>query len=140
MKGVPTHVHEQPVEPYPTQRQSSSTAGLVVASLRSASDAIMIMDGNGVIALWNDGCEALFGWTAAEMIGRTPEVLMPEDRRDELLRVLGGLAGVPESAALETWRVCKSGEVRPVSCRVSPVLAEDGSVLGASAVVRDNSR
>jgi PAS domain S-box-containing protein/diguanylate cyclase (GGDEF)-like protein len=133
-------VNEQPVDPYPAQRQSSASVRLVDAALRSASDAIMVIDRDGVIVLWNDGCEALFGWTAAEMIGRTPEMLMPEDRRDELLRVLRALAGTPESAALETWRVHKSGDVKPVSCRVSPILAPDGSVLGASAVVRDNSR
>jgi PAS domain S-box-containing protein/diguanylate cyclase (GGDEF)-like protein len=131
---------EKPVGPYPRQRQSSASALLVDAVLRSATDAIMVMDREGVIVLWNDGCEALFGWTAAEMIGRTPEMLMPEDRRDELLRVLRALAGTPESAALETWRVHKSGELRPVSCRVSPVVGEDGAVLGSSAVVRDNSR
>jgi diguanylate cyclase (GGDEF)-like protein/PAS domain S-box-containing protein len=128
------------VDAYPTHRQSLPSVGLSDAALRSAGDAIMVLDLDGVVVLWNDGCEVLFGWTAAEMIGRTPEVLMPEDRRQEFLRLLRALSGTPESAALETWRVHKSGELRPVSCRVSAVLAEDGSVLGASAVVRDNSR
>ena len=129
-----------PLEPLPAQSTRTDRAQLCEAIVRGASDAILAIDRRGTITLWNAGCENLFGWTEQEMAGRSVTELVPETRRHELARVLRALDGVSEPAALETERVHSSGAVLPMSCRISPVVDAQGRVLGASAVVRDNSR
>lgn len=48
------------------------------AVTETAGDAIVSADGRGAIALWNPAAEAIFGYTAAEAIGRPLALLMPE--------------------------------------------------------------
>ncbi|HWH30135.1 MAG TPA: PAS domain-containing protein, partial [Mycobacteriales bacterium] len=121
----------------PVQAQPDALAAALVAS---AADAILAFDNGGRITVWNAACEALFGWSAAEMIGARLDALVPEQRRSELARVVHALAGGSEEAALETERLHRSGVVLPVSCRLSPIRTGTGEVLGVCAVVRDISR
>jgi diguanylate cyclase (GGDEF)-like protein/PAS domain S-box-containing protein len=118
----------------------SDAEALAAAVVAGASDAIMAMDRDGALVLWNAGCEALFGWTAEQVRGRSIEMLLPPGRQDEIRRVVRALAGHPEPAALETERLHRNGQVLPVSCRLSPLVDATGEVIGACAVVRDSSR
>ncbi len=43
--------------------------------------AILVSDRAGVIQLWNDGAEELFGYTALEAIGQTLDLIVPEAQR-----------------------------------------------------------
>ena len=113
---------------------------LASAVVACANDAIMAVDRTGRIVLWNDACEALFGWTAAQMRGQEPDVLLPEDRRCELERVAGALRGVPESGPLETERLHRAGHVVPVSRRTCTLYDAEGEVLGVCAVFHDLRR
>ena len=49
----------------------------------SSDDAIISYDLNGVIARWNNGAVRLFGYTAAESVGRQINILIPPDRLQE---------------------------------------------------------
>jgi PAS domain S-box-containing protein len=51
--------------------------------VEAAVDAIIVIDARGNIEAFNPGAERLFGYTAAEMIGRTVNTLMPEPYRSE---------------------------------------------------------
>jgi two-component system cell cycle sensor histidine kinase/response regulator CckA len=73
------------------------------------------------------------------MIGRHISELMPEDRVHELVPILNRLARGERVTHFETKRTCKDGSVVDVSVAVSPVLDEDGRVLGAASVARDIS-
>lgn len=108
--------------------------------LAGASDAILALDPDGRVLFWNRGAELLFGWSSQEMHGQPATRLLPADRVEELERVAAVLRGTDEVAAMETVRLHKSGELLPVSCRMSPLVDSTGKVYGTSAVVRDNSR
>ncbi len=125
-RGLDTPVTVVPAETY---------ADLV----RGSDDAIMAVDLAGRVTVWNAGCERLFGWSDAEVRGQDVGMLLPADRRQEIDRVLAAFDGRPEAAAVETYRVHRSGELLPVACRISPLVDADGRVYGASAVVRDHS-
>jgi len=47
----------------------------------SANDAILIADGRGNILTWNRGAESIFGYTAAEVVGQSVAMLLPERYR-----------------------------------------------------------
>jgi PAS domain S-box-containing protein len=46
--------------------------------LRNVSESVVITDLQGHITYWNEGATALFGYTAEEMLGKTPALLYPE--------------------------------------------------------------
>ena len=121
-------------------RQASSFDSLAAAIVSSASDAILALDRDGLVTVWNRGCEQLFGWSAPEVLGRSVLMLLPADRQHELVRVLSALGGADEEAALETERLHRSGTSLPISCRLTPLRDAAGAVVGVCAVMRDNSR
>src|SRR4051812_43916293 len=45
--------------------------------VEQAQDAIIFADRGGVIRLWNRGAEVIFGWGAAEAIGRDLNLIVP---------------------------------------------------------------
>jgi PAS domain S-box-containing protein len=56
-------------------------AGLGEALLYSASDAIIATDREGNITFWNPGAERIFGFTAAEAVGQSLDLIIPENLR-----------------------------------------------------------
>src|SRR5688500_18529071 len=62
---------------------SGAGAPLTSALFDATLDAVVIMDGQGIITAWNRQAEVVFGWPAAEAVGRRlAEVIIPERLRD----------------------------------------------------------
>lgn len=51
------------------------------ALLAGAADAVVTTDRDGVIRVWNPGAERIFGFSAAEAIGRSLDIIIPERLR-----------------------------------------------------------
>ena len=49
--------------------------------LEGTDDAVVIADTEGVIRFWNRAAERVFGWPAAEAVGRTLDLIVPEKHR-----------------------------------------------------------
>lgn len=49
--------------------------------VRDAADAIIAADEQGRIRLWNAGAERIFGFTAAEVLDRSLDCIIPEKQR-----------------------------------------------------------
>ncbi|RED38440.1 PAS domain S-box-containing protein [Rhodopseudomonas thermotolerans] len=100
-------------------------------------DAIVSKDVDGTVQSWNPAAERIFGWTAAEMIGRSIRVLIPPDRQheeDDILRRIRAGEMVPK---FETERLHKSGRRIHVAVTVSPLRDTDGRIVGASKIAHD---
>ncbi len=70
--------------PSPNLRPASDDGGsLFDALIGMAVDGIMMIDERGIVRLYNKACETLFGYEAAEVIGRNVKMLMPEPYHGE---------------------------------------------------------
>jgi PAS domain S-box-containing protein len=110
---------------------------LLAAIVASSFDAVISKSLDGTILSWNAAAEHIFGYSAAEAIGRSVAMLIPPDREDEELFILERLRLGEAIESFETQRLCKDGRLIDVSVTSSPVRDEAGQVVGASKIVRD---
>src|SRR6202042_784695 len=94
----------------------------------------------GVFTSWNQGAERIFGFSAAEMIGKSVSLLMPDGGSDELPRIIEKLKQGKIIDHYESTRVRKDGKNIGVSLTLSPIKDRSGTVIGASTIVRDITR
>jgi PAS domain S-box-containing protein len=118
-------------------REAEDLALRLSAMVQSAEDAIIGKTITGVVQTWNPGAERLYGYRAADMIGRAMTVLLPPDRADEERQILDRIARGERVDHFDTTRVRKDGQLIHVSIAISPIIGKDGTVLGASHVARD---
>jgi PAS domain S-box-containing protein len=123
-----------------SRRQHAERAARRLAAIvESSDDAIIGKDLNGIVTSWNGAAQVMFGYTAAEMIGRSIRVLIPADRQDEEDHVLGSIRAGRKVDHFDTIRQRKDGTLVPISLTVSPIKDDDGRVVGASKIARDIS-
>lgn len=122
------------------RRQAEDTNARLAAIVESTPDAVISFAAeDGRILTWNQGAEALFGYTEAEARGGPAGLLVPPDRPDD-----GDPTGVFRRALAgdrvhqhETVRQTKLGERVAVTVTAARMLASDGRVIGVSAIFHD---
>ena len=119
------------------RRQAEEDRLRLAAIVESSDDAIIGKTLDGIITTWNHGAELLYGYSAAEIVGRPMSVLMPQERLDEIESLLEKLKRGESVAHLETVRVRKDRKQIHVSVTVSPIKNAAGRIIGASAIARD---
>jgi len=123
----------------PAPKLASRATSLLAAIVESADDAIISKDLDGVIKSWNSSAERMFGYTVEEAIGKHITIIIPPERRAEETKIIDQLKRGQRIDHFETVRMSKDGTTREVSLTISPVLDQDGVVVGASKVARDIS-
>jgi PAS domain S-box-containing protein len=119
------------------QEREEVGARRLAAIVDSSDDAIVSKTVEGVITSWNRSAERMFGWTAAEAIGRHIYLIIPEDRRAEENDVLVRIRRGETIDHYETVRVAKDGRLLNISLTVSPLKDTTGRIVGASKIARD---
>jgi PAS domain S-box-containing protein len=119
------------------RKRAEQTSRQLANIVESSNDAIIGETLEGIVTSWNRAAESIFGYTAAEMIGRPIAVLLPPDRAEEERTMLDRIAGGDEAYHLETRRVRKDGVQIDVSATLSPIRDADGKIVGASKIGRD---
>ena len=116
---------------------SKEAKAFMAAVVESTQDAIIAVSLDKVIVAWNKGAEAIYGYTAEEILGKPASVLFPPERQEsyELLsvRILKG----ETVSNFEGIRYRKNGERFHSASTYSPIRNSSGEVIGASAIVRD---
>lgn len=121
-----------------TERRAAELAALRLAAIVEGSDdAIVSKDLNSIVRSWNPGAERIFGYTAAEMIGKPITLLLPPDRLSEEQLILSRIQKGERVEHFQTLRVRKDRRVIPVSLTISPIHDDEGHVIGASKIARD---
>ncbi len=119
------------------QNQEQVARAWLAAVVESSDDAIVSKTLEGVITSWNRAAETMFGYTAAEAVGRPITLIIPAERWAEEADVLARVRRGEKVDHFETERVGKDGRRVTISLTVSPVKDAAGHVIGASKVARD---
>ena len=120
------------------QRKAEQSARFLASIVESSNDAIIGKDVTGVITNWNQAAERLFGYAAAEAIGRPIGMLAPPDGADDMAAILNSRIEQGERVEhFDTVRLAKDGRLVPISLTVSPIKDEAGVIVGASKTARD---
>jgi PAS domain S-box-containing protein len=114
-------------------------AALLSAIVDSSHDAIVSKTLDGVITSWNRAAEQMFGYSAAEAVGRNITLIIPPERIAEEDYVLGNIRVGKIVDSFETIRQTKDGRRLSISLTVSPVRDSQGRIIGASKIARDIS-
>ncbi len=122
-----------------TDRRQAADAVVrrLAAVVESSADAIFSKDLDGTIRTWNRGAERLYGYSRDEAVGRSIEMLVPEDRVEEWTRVMATLTRGEHIEQIETEHVRKDGQHVQVELTISPVRDGEGKVVSASVTGRD---
>jgi len=109
----------------------------LAAIVESSNDAIFSTDLGGIILSWNAAAERIFGYTAAEVVGRPAARLFPPQLQSEEHRLLERLKAGEPIERYETTRMTKSGEWVDVSLTISPIVDTTGTLIGTAEIARD---
>lgn len=119
------------------RQQAEEELAWSAAIVTSSRDAIIGMTVEGVIVSWNAAAERLYSYTAAEVIGRSVDLLTPPERHHETLALLARMRCGEHIALYETQRLTKTGQWVDVSLSLSPIQTRDGTIIGVSKIVHD---
>jgi PAS domain S-box-containing protein len=109
----------------PSDVVSASTSQWPSAIFASLGLAVVGLSVDGVIVAWNPGAEALLGYAAEEVLGKTAELFAPADGYGD------------ELAKGETIVARRDGGLVFVSMHVAKVVDADGGAMGSVVVLRD---
>ncbi|HTS52114.1 MAG TPA: PAS domain S-box protein, partial [Burkholderiales bacterium] len=109
---------------------------LLSAIVGSSNDAIMSWSAGGTLLTWNEGAEAMLGYSAEEMVGNSVSLLMPPGDADwqELTRAVAAGEKILNQAAVRRHR---DGTMIQLAVTCSPVRDERGEVTAISCIARD---
>lgn len=114
-------------------RHAEATAQWLAAIVESSGDAIIGEDLHGVVTSWNRGAEVLFGYPAAEVIGKTINISTPREE----LSILERVRRDEHIERYEAVRQRRDGSSVEVSLTISPIKDADGKIIGASKIIHD---
>jgi PAS domain S-box-containing protein len=107
------------------------------AVVESSNDAIITESLDGTITSWNHAAERVFGYSAAEAVGRRIDIITPEVLRDDVREILARVRNGEVIDQYETVRQHKNCEPVDVVLNLYPLRSNDGRIIGACKVARD---
>lgn len=115
---------------------------LAARIVAGAPEAVLFADREGKVRLWNAGAEAIFGWRAEEVLGRSMDLIIPERLRarhwsgwDEVMKTGVTRYGAGQLLAVPALR--KDGATISIEFSIQLLRDDAGAILGPVAIVRD---
>jgi len=121
-----------------TERRAAEEVRLLLAAIVEGSeDAIIGHTPAGVILTWNRAAETVFGYSAAETIGKHASMLLPAEGLAELAQRMKRVLLGQTVAPYEDVGLRKDGRKIHMSVTLCPVRNSAGEVAATSALIRD---
>ena len=108
--------------------------------VESSDDAILSRNSQGIITSWNNGATQLFGYTAAEAIGQSIRIIVPEHLLEEWKSSAAQLNQGLKEEHNKGLRRHKDGHLLTVLKTASPLYSPEGYPIGASIIYKDISQ
>jgi PAS domain S-box-containing protein len=141
-EGVAVYWREVTATRRTDEARAASEAELRAAHRRleelvaSAPLATVVIDNDGNVLTWNPAAEAMFGWTADEVLGR-PVPIVPEEERESFEEMRARERAGASTRAHSARRVRKDGVLLDVQVSTSPLRDRDGVIIGAIGMLAD---
>ncbi|MBB3048212.1 PAS domain S-box-containing protein [Litorivivens lipolytica] len=120
-----------------TAEKPAHLPAYLAAIVESSFDAIIAKSLDGNIIYWNTGAEALFGYSASEIVGKNIAELFDDNGINEHDTIVERIrSGERFIAGIESKRRCKNGQTIDVSLTISPI-EENNQLIGVSTIARD---
>ncbi len=116
-------------------RESNQT---LEAIIHASPLGIVALDPEGIVWMWNQSAERIYGWSEAEILGRMLPTV-PPDKLEEVRRNHRQAVAGTNFKAFETVRLRKDGVLINVSISTAPLRDADGRTSGVLALVEDIS-
>jgi PAS domain S-box-containing protein len=121
------------------RKRALETSARLAAIVESSDDAIISKTLDGIVLTWNAAAERMYGYNAAEIVGRSIYDLVPTDLRSEEQTILERVGRGEHVDHYETRRCRKDGSQLDISLTLSPIRDGNGGITGASSIQRDIS-
>jgi PAS domain S-box-containing protein len=107
----------------------------------NVGDAFIFSDPEGIIALWSPGAERIFGYPAEEALGKSLDLIVPENLRsrhwDGSYRVMDTGETIYAADLLAVPALRRDGGHISIEFTIALVRDRTGKILGAGAVIRE---
>lgn len=112
--------------------------------VEAVGDAVMVSDAGGAITLWNPACERMFGFTEAEALGKSLDIIIPQRQQGRHWEgyhktMATGITRYGNDT-LRVPAMHKDGHTLSIAFTVALLKGPDGAVKGIAAVVRDETK
>lgn len=120
-----------------------NVSGLIAESLlRTRSEAIIAADRAGIICFWNPGAERIFGHAAADAIGHSLDLIIPERLRDRHWQgyrdtIATGKSRYGEGDVLSVPALHKNGTTISIEFTIMPLRDSSNALIAIVAIMRD---
>jgi len=123
---------------------SSSTGVDLEQLVAGAGDAIVVCDAAGAITLWNRAAERIFGFTEADALGQSLDLIIPPRQRDRhwegYHKTMATAVTKYGADVLRVPALHKDGHTLSIAFTVAMLFSDDRKVTGIAAIVRDETK
>jgi len=111
--------------------------------VEQATEAIIFADREGLIRIWNQGAESVFGFSPEEVLGKSLNVIIPEELRKShwegyRMAIAAGRTRAG-GRVMDTRALHKDGRSLYVALSFAVIVDESGHAEGALAIGRNNT-
>jgi PAS domain S-box-containing protein len=135
------HALEKPVAAASPERLelTPSLARYFENILNDAADAIILLDAQDCIVMWNNAAEAIYGWSRAEMLGQPVNRIVPQDAgsRQEIEWISRQVREKGYVRNFRTHRLTRDNKTVTIEVTRTAIHDEHGRYIGSSVISRD---
>jgi PAS domain S-box-containing protein len=118
------------------ERNRANERALRLASIvESSNDGIIGMSLEGIVIDWNVAAERIFGFSQEEMVGQHISKLVPEEKYNQLEKILSELNSGENVSLFETELLSQDSKITNVALTMSPIVNFLGGIVGYSTIV-----
>lgn len=127
------------MSPYRKAEADRRRADQLFAIVQHSDDAIIGTTLEGIVTSWNPAAERIFGYSGEEIVGRSMQALIPDERATEMPTLLTKIMAGRHIDHFESTRIRKDGTVLTVALGVSAIRDANSQIIGLSTTARNVS-